>query len=76
MKRQQHNNGLHDTAVQHNTAQPPSTSKFTACQGHFVMLCVDAAGRECPSLSFSLAPSPSLSFAFDNLILLVFIALS
>lgn len=42
-----------------STTQPPSTSKFTACQGHFVMWCVDAAGRECPSPPLS--PSLSLS---------------
>lgn len=37
-----------------NTTQPPSTSTFTDCQGHFVMLCRNAAGHDCPSLSLLL----------------------
>lgn len=41
-----------------NITQPPSPSKVTDCQGHFVMLCVNAAGRDCPSL----AHSPAYSF--------------
>lgn len=40
-------------STQPNTTQPPSNSKSTDCQGHFVMLCVNAAGCDCPSLSRS-----------------------
>lgn len=44
-----------------NTTQPRSPSKFTDCQARFVMLCVNAAGRDCPSLAHSSAYSIFLS---------------
>lgn len=53
--------------TQPNITQPPSNSKSTYCQGHFVMLCVNAAGHHCPSLSSSPAYSLFLSLGFDSL---------
>lgn len=40
--------------TQPKTTQPPSNSISPDCQGHFVMLCVNAARHDCPSsLHFS-----------------------
>lgn len=49
-----HNMGLAQT----NTQQAPSSFKFTDCQGHFVILCGNAAGREFPFRSHSAGLSP------------------
>lgn len=54
--------------TQPNTTQPPSNSKSPDCQGHFVMLCVNAARHDCPSSSLHVSRLLSLFCLVDSTI--------